>query len=168
MIDVDERVDRELQLEYERLEAESPPAWLVNFDPKSKRSRSRHLRALAGIVGFAVVAAGVATFGIELSRHPHPVSPATHAPLAAAPTVTTSEFPASALVVLPVKQGSGTATLPSVVASGHVLYLAFDCDGDAVLKIQTKGDGALTATQPTESVLTCSKSTNPERIYVAN
>jgi hypothetical protein len=167
MIDLEPRLDSKLRSEYERLEAENPPPWLVNFDPKIERPRRKGLSLLAGIVGVAVVAAGVATFGIELGSHLRPGPPATQAPLPAIPTVTTSGFPTSARIVIPVTRGAGTAVLPTVVSSGRLLYVAFDCDGGAVLKIQAKGDNTLAATESGASMVRCSNSTTTPRTYVA-
>src|SRR5579872_2350537 len=87
LIDLDSRLDDKLRSEYERLEAERPPAWLLDFDPKLKRSRGRRFSGIAGIAGLAVIAAGIATFGIELGSHSRPAPPATHTSLAATPTV---------------------------------------------------------------------------------
>lgn len=167
MPDLDARIDAELRSEYERLEAEAPPAWLLDFDPKFKRSRDRRLSAFAGIAGVAVIAAGIATFGIELGRHSRPAAPTTHSSAAATPTVSTSAFPTTSRVVIPVIRGSGSTELPIVISNGRLLYVAFECAGDGQLQIRAKSVDVLAPAQPAVTVLQCSSSTTSQRTYVA-
>jgi len=167
MIDLEPRLDSELRSEYERLEAESAPVWLVNFDPRTERRRHRALSILAGVVSLAVIAAGLATFGIELSSHLRSAPPAKHTPIPATPTVTTSGFPASARIVIPVTRGAGTTALPNVVSTGKLLYIAFDCDGGALLKIQAASASAMNPIEADASVMRCSSSPVDPSIDVA-
>lgn len=164
MIDLEPRLESKLRSEYERLEAESAPAWLVHFDPRTERRQRRGLSMLAAVISVAVIAAGLATFGIELSGHLRSESRA----VPATPTVTTSAFPASTRIVIPATRGIGTTVLPSVISTGKLLYLAFDCDGAALLKIQVASASATHPIAAQTSVVRCPRSTANPSIDVAD
>jgi hypothetical protein len=158
MIDLEPRLHSELRSEYERLEAESPPAWLVNFDPRTERRRRRAPSILVGVVSLAVIASALATFGVELSSHLRAGPPATHAPMPAAPMVTTTGFPLSARILIPVTRGAGTTVLSNVVSTGKLLYIAFDCDAGALLKIQAASASATRPREADASLVRCASS----------
>jgi hypothetical protein len=71
MIDIDPRLDSKLRSKYDRIDAESVPPALANFDPAVASPRRRGLNLMTGIGAAAVVAAGLATFALEVSGHLH-------------------------------------------------------------------------------------------------
>jgi hypothetical protein len=76
MIEIDPRLESKLRSKYERIEAEDAPPRLMTFDPEADRSRRRTLNLVAGAVGLAVIAAGVAVFAAELHGRYDAVAPA--------------------------------------------------------------------------------------------
>jgi hypothetical protein len=80
MIDMDPELRNKLRAKYDRIKAEHPPAALANFDPLVARPRRKVLNLMIGAAAIAVVAAGIATFALQLSAHLHAVTPAATAP----------------------------------------------------------------------------------------
>jgi hypothetical protein len=80
MIDMDAELRNKLRAKYDRIKAENPPATLANFDPIVARPRRKVLNLLIGAAAIAVVAAGIATFALQLSAHLHATTPAATAP----------------------------------------------------------------------------------------
>ncbi len=132
----------------ERIEAKNPPARLITFAPVADRPRHKALSRLAGAVGIAVVAAAVATFGLELSGHVHSTAPAPATKLAAMPDTGSSGFPASAQIVVPTTRGTGRAVLPTFLAQAKVLYVQYDCIGSGQLEIQSTNRAVKADLQP--------------------
>lgn len=132
----------------ERIEAKNPPAWPTTFAPVADRPRHRALSRLAGAVGIAVVAAAVATFGLELGGHVHSTAPAPATQLAAMPVIGSSGLPASAQIVVPTTRGKGRAVLPTFLAQAKVLYVQYDCIGSGQLEIQSTNQSVKADLQP--------------------
>ena len=80
MIDLDPDLRNKLRAKYNRIRAEHPPAALANFDPVVARPRRKVVNLLIGGAAIALVAAGVATFALQLSAHRHATTPAATAP----------------------------------------------------------------------------------------
>jgi len=132
----------------ERIEAKNPPARLTTLAPVADRPRHRALSRLAGAVGIAVVAAAVATFGLELSGHVHSTAPAPATQLAAMPVTGSSGFPASAQIVVPTTRGKGRAVLPTFLDQAKVLYVQYDCSGSGQLEILSTNNAVKADLQP--------------------
>jgi hypothetical protein len=80
MIDMDPELRNKLRAKYDRIKSESPPASLANFDPLVARPHRKVLNLMIGAAAIAVVAAGIATFALQLSDRPHATTPAATAP----------------------------------------------------------------------------------------
>ncbi len=80
MIDMDPGLRTRLRAKYDRIKAENPPATLANFDPIVARPRRQVLNLIIGAAAIAIVAAGIATFALQLSAHLHGTTPAATAP----------------------------------------------------------------------------------------
>jgi hypothetical protein len=130
------------------IDATNPPARPSALAPAADRPHHRALNRLAGTVGIAVVAAAVATFGLELSGHIHSTAPAPATRLAAMPVTGSSGFPASAQIVVPTTRGTGRAVLPTFLAQATVLYVQYDCIGSGQLEIQSTNQSVKADLQP--------------------
>jgi hypothetical protein len=180
MIEIDSELERKLRGKFVRIDAESPPQALINFRPTSVRRRHRRLNFIVAAGAIAVVAAGVAAFGLELSGHPHatptpstagrvalpklPVySPASPIPKLIEPTPMPAYgtgFPASWYTVVPVTKHTGSAVLPAFIPGGWV-YVQYACVGSGNLKIESS-DGTVN-----ESLKPCSSSARPVNAQIS-
>jgi hypothetical protein len=77
---MDPELRNKLRAKYDRIKAESPPASLANFDPLVARPHRKVLNLMIGAAAIAVVAAGIATFALQLSGRPHATTPPATAP----------------------------------------------------------------------------------------
>jgi len=135
MNDIDPRLDSKLQALHEHIEAQSRSHALRGFEAPSTTPRRRLVSLIAGVVGIAVVAAGVTVFATEL--HSHTVkppalagSPSAVAPSLVSASVLTAGLPALGHIVIPVLRGSGSAFLPTLTPSG-LLFIKWDCSGSS-------------------------------------
>lgn len=174
MVELEPQLERKLRDKFARIDAASPPQALINFRPTTARRRHRRLNFIVGAGAIAVVAAGIAAFGLELSGHPHttpppsiaaggtlpkiPVySPASPIPKLITPTpmpVYGTGFPSSWYTVVPITKHTGSAVLPAFIPGGWV-YVQYACIGTGNLKIEFS-DGAVS-----ENLKPCSSSTRP-------
>ena len=163
MIEIEPRLEKELRAKYDRILATTLPQGLASFNPAADHRRHRALSLLAATAGFAVIAAGIVAFALELGGHIRPASPApaTHTQLANLPLFGGRGVPEAAYIVLPVKHGHGSAQLPSFVPQG-TLYMQFDCSG--------AGSFEITATDPSVSneLVQCSSSLGATTVTVDN
>jgi hypothetical protein len=123
MIDMDPELRIKLRAKYDRIKAENPPAALANFDPLVARPSRKVLNLMIGAAAIAVVAAGIATFALQLSAHLHATTPAATAPATTAssnqqiPQGFPSLSPFVPASVLPLLVGDtyadGSASLPT-------------------------------------------------------
>jgi hypothetical protein len=129
MIEIDPRLESKLRSKYERIEAEDAPPRLMTFDPEADRSRRRTLNLVAGAVGLAVIAAGVAVFAAELHGRYDAVAPAGRSTPASTPRPSPAVVPGSSMTVLiPVTYGTGTETLPTItVVPNKILWVEIGC-----------------------------------------
>ena len=136
MIEIEPRLEKELRAKYDRILATALPQGLANFNPAADHRRHRALGLLAATAGFAVIAAGIVAFALELGGHIRPASPAraTNTQLAKLPLLGSRGVPEAAYVVLPVRHGHGSAQLPTFVPQG-TLYIQFDCAGPGNFQI---------------------------------
>lgn len=161
MIDIGPRLDSRLRDKFDRIEAETPPASLISFQPRATRRRHRLLNVIAGMAAIAVVAGGAAAFALELGDRAHttpppllaaggplpsmPVySPASPLPKLIKPTpmpVYGTGFPRSWHRVIPVTKHTGSAVLPAFMPEGWV-YVQYACVGAGHLQIVTS-DGTV-------------------------
>jgi hypothetical protein len=115
------------------------------------------LNLVAAFAAVAVIMAGIATFGLELSGHlrnaQHVPSNAQHA-LATLPVVGASGLPMSAHIVVPATHGRGSAVLSSFTTE-RALYVQYDCSGTGTFEIKST-DHAFG-----EDVLSCPRSSEP-------
>ena len=155
MVELEPQLERKLRDKFARIDAASPPQALINFRPTTARRRHRRLNFIVGAGAIAVVAAGIAAFGLELSGHPHttpppsiaaggtlpkiPVySPASPIPKLITPTpmpVYGTGFPSSWYTVVPITKHTGSAVLPAFIPGGWV-YVQYACIGTGNLKIE--------------------------------
>jgi hypothetical protein len=150
MIDIDPRLDSKLRSKYDRIEAESLPPALANFDPAVASPRRRGLNLMTGIAAVAVVAAGLATFALEVSGHLHsPTSapaanPTNHNKLAVAPDFP-SLSPVLPLGALPLLVGDtyaeGSKGLPTFVPT-KPYWIQFACLGTGSIHVLSS-DGSV-------------------------
>jgi hypothetical protein len=164
MIDIGPRLESRLRDKFDRVDAQTPPVRLMSFEPTATRRRHRSLNVIVGVGAIAVVAAGVAAFGLELSGHSHttptpsgarggqlprmPVySPATPLPKVITDVpmpVYGTGFPTSWHIVIPVTNRTGSAVLPAFIPEGWV-YIQYACVGTGHLQIVT-ADGTVNET----------------------
>ncbi len=163
MIEIEPRLEKELRAKYDRILATTLPQGLASFNPAADHRRHRALSLLAATAGFAVIAAGIVAFALELGGHIRPASPApaTHTQLAKLPLFGGRGVPEAAYIVLPVKHGHGSAQLPPFVPQG-TLYIQFDCAGP--------GNFEITATDQSvrNELVQCSSSLGATTITVDN
>jgi hypothetical protein len=148
MIDMDPRLDSMLRAKYDRIEAENPPPMLANFDPAVERPRRKVVNLMVGAAGIAVVAAGVAAFGLQLSGHgtaPAPTansssSGAQHAP-EGFPSLSSSR-PFSAFPLLAGETyAEGSASLPAFTPTEQY-WIEYACLGTGSIDILSS-DGSV-------------------------
>lgn len=140
MIDVEPRLDGMLRAKYERIEGENPPQRLIDFDPSAERPRRRTFNLLAGLAGIAVVAAGVALFGVELNGHrdggslnPGGQSGGVHGTQPARPILGAMPpgTPRPSAVLINTTYGAGTKTFATfTVGRNDALGIQFGCIAD--------------------------------------
>jgi hypothetical protein len=150
MIDIDPRLDSRLRSKYERIEAGSLPPALADFDPAVASPRRRGLNLMTGIAAIAVVAAGLASFALEVSGHLHsptsaPAANATnHNKLAVAPDFPSlSPFlPSDALPLLVGDTyAEGSKGLPTFVPT-KPYWIQFACLGTGPIHVLSS-DGSV-------------------------
>lgn len=143
MIDIGPRLDSRLRAKFDRIDAESPPERLTNFQPTEPRGRHRPINLVVGVAAIAVVAGAALAFALELSGHSHPAplpSPAKSATLPKIPVYSDS-FPSWWHVVIPVTRHTGSALLPVFVPEGWQ-YIQYACVGTGYLQLEST-DGTL-------------------------
>ena len=135
----------------------------ANPGPAIDPSRRGVLNVIAAVAAAAVVTAGIATFGLELSGHLRNArqtpSNAPHA-LAALPVIGGSGLPLSAHVVVPATHGRGSALLSSFTTE-QALYVQYDCAGPGTFEIKST-DHAFA-----DDVLSCPRSSEPITVAVS-
>jgi hypothetical protein len=180
MIELEPRLENKLRDKFDRVDAETPPARLMSFEASASRRRHTSLNLIVGVGAVAVVAAGVAAFGLELGGHSHttptpsgaqggqlptmPVySPATPLPRVISPVpmpVYGTGFPRSWHIVIPVIKHTGSAVLPVFVPEGWV-YVQYACVGHGQLQIVST-DGKVS-----ETLKPCSSSAHPVNAQIS-
>ncbi|HXC77658.1 MAG TPA: hypothetical protein VNU19_11455 [Candidatus Acidoferrum sp.] len=153
MLDIEPELDRQLQAMYDRIATQDPQPTLGRITTRASRSGRKALGRLAGVVGIAVVAAGIVVFATELSAHrvstpapakhsvspPRPVwspspLPSPHPRLALSLSLPIqTELPVLAPVLVPDTQGMGTASV-TIIPEGE-LYIQYACVGDSSLVV---------------------------------
>ena len=152
MLDTDPDLDRKLRALYEHIKTQDPPARLALNATRAIRSDRRVLGRFAGSAGIAVLAAGLALFGIELNAHrvstppktAHAVSPPSPVwspsplpspnPGLALPSLPNYNLlPASVRVLVPETRGTGGASV-TIVPDGE-LFIQYACFGDSSLVV---------------------------------
>jgi hypothetical protein len=163
MIEIEPRLEKELRAKYDRILATTLPQGLASFNPAADHRHHRALSLLAATAGFAVIAAGIVAFALELGGHTRPASPAlaTNTQLAKLPLLGGRGVPEAAYVVLPVRHGHGSAQLPTFVPQG-TLYIQFDCAGPGNFQI-TATDHAVS-----NELAQCSSSLGATTVTVDN
>jgi hypothetical protein len=151
MIDMDPDLRNKLRAKYDRIKAENPPATLANFDPIVARPRRKGLNLMIGAAAIAVVAAGIATFALQLSAHLHATTPAATAPATTAssnqqiPQGFPSLTPVLPAAVLPVLVGDtyadGSASLPTFTPT-KPYWIEYACLGTGSIDILSS-DGSV-------------------------
>ena len=135
----------------------------ANPGPAIDRPRRGVLNVIAAVAAAAVVTAGIATFGLELSGHlqngQKAPSDAQQA-LATFPVVGGSGLPITAHVVVPATHGTGSALLTGFTTE-QALYVQYDCAGPGTFEIKST-DHAFA-----EDVLACPRSAQPITVAVS-
>jgi hypothetical protein len=146
-----------------RMDAENALQAPSNLGPVIDRRRRGVLNVIAAVAAIAVITAGVAAFGLELSGHLRNAqqTPA-HAQraLATLPVVGASGLPISAHIVVPATRGRGSTLLSSFITE-RALYMQYDCAGTGTLEIRST-DHAFS-----DDVLSCPKSSEPITVAVS-
>jgi hypothetical protein len=151
MIDMDPELRNKLRAKYDRIKAEHPPATLTNFDPLVARPRRKVLNLMIGAAAIAVVAAGIATFALQLSAHLHATTPAATAPATTAsssqqiPQGFPSLTPVLPAAALPLLVGDtyadGSASLPTFTPT-KPYWIEYACLGTGSIDILSS-DGSV-------------------------
>jgi hypothetical protein len=151
MIDMDPGLRNRLRAKYDRIKAENLPPKLANFDPIVGRPRREVLNLMIGAAAIAVVAAGVAAFGLQLSGHLHATTPAATAPATTAssnqqiPQGFPSLTPVLPAAALPVLVGDtyadGSASLPNFTPT-KPYWIEYACLGTGSIDILSS-DGSV-------------------------
>jgi Tol biopolymer transport system component len=152
MLDIEPELDRQLRAMYDHIATQVPQANLARITRPALRSGRKALGRVAGVVGIAVVAAGIVVFATEL--HAHRVStptPAKHSVSPPSPVWSPSPLPSPnprlalpslpnpgtlpvlAPVLVPETQGMGDASV-TVIPDGE-LYIQYACVGDSPLVV---------------------------------
>jgi Tol biopolymer transport system component len=155
MLETEPEFDRKLRALYEHIKTQDPPASLALIPARAIRSDRKVLGRLAGVAGFAVIAAGIALFATELSAHhvntppkqsthtvppPSPVwspnpLPSPHPRLALPSLPIGALLPASIRVLVPETEGIGGASV-TIVPDGE-LFIQYACIGGSSLVVTT-------------------------------
>ena len=153
MLDIEPELDRQLRAMYDHIATQVPQANLARITRPALPSGRKVLGRVAGVVGIAVIAAGIVVFATELHAHrvsiptpaKHSVSPPTpvwspsplpspHPRLALSISLPIqTELPVLAPVLVPETQGMGTASV-TIVPEGE-LYIQYACVGDSSLVV---------------------------------
>lgn len=153
MLDIEPELDRQLRAMYDHIATQVPEATLARITRPALRSGRKALGRVAGVVGIAVIAAGIVLFATELHAHrvstptpakhsvspPSPVwspspLPSPHPRLALSSSLPIqTELPVLARVLVPDTQGMGTASV-TIVPEGE-LYIQYACVGDSSLVV---------------------------------
>lgn len=140
MIDIDPRLDGRLRSFYEDIEAGRPGREFESFRVPLRRPQRRPLNFVAGIAGFAIVAAGVGVFATELASR-HNVKPPASASRPALPTNAqlTLGLPSISRTEIQTLHGRGAASLPIFTPQG-IVFIESACNGSGTFSINSPGD----------------------------